>query len=119
VQQQFGVTYVEFKPADTNAGVQMLEKLAANAEASSGVVSFEVLQQIDRPNFFALFEVWTTAQGFSDFQNSSATQAILLELSNILEGPARSTVGQSARRYCVYWQSTRDDESNICNHTRG
>ena len=92
-QQQFGVTYVEFKPADTNAGAQMLQKLAANAEASSGVVTFDVLQQIDRPNFFALFQVWTTAQGFSDFQNSPATQAILLQLSNVLEAPLDQRLG--------------------------
>src|SRR5580658_9808546 len=64
VQQQFVVTYVEFKPADANAGTQMLEELAANAKASSGVVNFDVLQQIDRPNFFALFEVWNTTQAF-------------------------------------------------------
>ena len=68
VPQQFVVTYVEFKPADTKAGAQMLEKLAGSAEDSSGVVNFDVLQQVDRPNFFALFEVWTSAKAFSDFQ---------------------------------------------------
>src|SRR5258708_29016393 len=47
VPQQFVVTYVEFKPADTKAGVQMLEKLAASAEDNSGVVNFDALQQID------------------------------------------------------------------------
>lgn len=94
VQQQFVVTYIEFKPAETNAGAQLLEKLAVNAEASSGVVNVDVLQQIDRPNFFALFEVWATAQGFSDFQNSSATQAVLLQLSNILEAPLDQRLGK-------------------------
>jgi quinol monooxygenase YgiN len=87
VPQQFVVTYVEFKPADTKAGAQMLEKLAAGAEDSSGVIDFDVLQQIDRPNFFALFEIWTSAQAFSDFQSSSATQSILLKLTNLLEAP--------------------------------
>ena len=87
VPQQFVVTYVEFKPADTKAGAQMLEKLAASAEDSSGVVNFDVLQQIDRPNFFALFEVWASAQAFSDFQSSSAAQAILTQLTHLLEAP--------------------------------
>jgi quinol monooxygenase YgiN len=87
VPQQFVVTYVEFKPADTKAGAQMLEKLAASAEDSSGVVNFDVLQQVDRPNFFALFEVWASSQAFSDFQNSSATQAILTQLTHLLEAP--------------------------------
>jgi quinol monooxygenase YgiN len=87
VPQQFVVTYVEFKPADTKAGAQLLEELAARAENSSGVVNFDLLQQIDRPNFFALFEVWTNAQTFSNFQSSSAAQAILPQLTNLLEAP--------------------------------
>jgi hypothetical protein len=51
VPQQFVVTYVEFKAANTKSGAQTLKELAASAEASSGVVNFDVLQQIDRPNF--------------------------------------------------------------------
>lgn len=87
VPQQFVVTYVEFKAANTKSGAQTLKELATSAEASSGVVNFDVLQQIDRPNFFALFEVWTSAQAFSDFQSSSATQAILTHLTHLLEAP--------------------------------
>jgi quinol monooxygenase YgiN len=93
VPQQFVVTYVEFKPADIRAGTQMLEELAENAEHSSGIVNFDVRQQIDRPNFFALFEAWTTAQAFSDFENSSATQAILAQLTNVLEAPLDERLG--------------------------
>jgi quinol monooxygenase YgiN len=85
--QQFVVIYVEFKPADTKAGGQVLEELAGRAEASSGVVRFDVLQQIDRPNFFALFEIWNSAQTFSAFQNSSTTQSILTQLTPLLEAP--------------------------------
>ena len=86
-QQQFVVVYVEFKPADTRAGSEVLEELATLAEDSSGVIRFDVLQQTDRPNFFALFEIWTNAQTFADFQNSSATQAILTQLTPLLEAP--------------------------------
>ena len=87
VPQQFVITYVEFKPADIRAGAQVLEKLAASARDSSGAVNFDVLQQIDRPNCFALFEVWSTAQAFSDFQNSPRTQAILAPLTDLFEAP--------------------------------
>jgi quinol monooxygenase YgiN len=85
--QQVVVVYVEFKPADTKAGGEVLEELVATADDSSGVVRFDVLQQIDRPNFFALFEIWSSAQTFTDFQNSSATQAILTQLTPLLEAP--------------------------------
>jgi hypothetical protein len=50
--QQFVVVYVEFKPEDARAGGDGLQQLDALAEDSSGVVRFDVLQQIDRPNFF-------------------------------------------------------------------
>jgi len=85
--QQFVVVYVEFKAADTKAGSEVLEALAAQAENSSGFIRFDVLHQIDRPNFFALFETWSSAQTFADFQNSSATQAILTQLTTLLEAP--------------------------------
>jgi quinol monooxygenase YgiN len=93
VQPQFVVTYVEFKPADTEAGAQVLEELAANAEHSSGVVNFDVLQQSDARNCFALFETWTTAQAFSDFQSSSATRATLSQLADLLEVPLDERLG--------------------------
>jgi quinol monooxygenase YgiN len=85
--QQFVVVYVEFKSADTKAGNDVLEELAGSAENSSGFVRFDVLQQIDRPNFFALFEIWSSPQTFTDFQNSSATLAILTQLTPLLEAP--------------------------------
>jgi quinol monooxygenase YgiN len=85
--QQFVVTYVEFKPADARAGSEVLEELAERAEDSPGEIRFDVLQQIDRANFFALFEIWSSAQTFAAFQNSSATQAILTQLTPLLEAP--------------------------------
>jgi len=85
--QQFVVVYVEFKPANARAGGDVLQQLEARAEDSAGVIRFDVLRQIDRPNFFALFEVWSNAQTFEDFQNSSETQAILTQLTPLLEAP--------------------------------
>jgi quinol monooxygenase YgiN len=85
--QQFVVVYVEFKPDDARTGGDVLQQLDALAEESAGVIRFDVLQQIDRPNFFALFEIWSNAQTFADFQNSSETQAILTELTPLLEAP--------------------------------
>ena len=86
-QLQYVVVYVEFKPADAKAGGRVLDELASHAQDSVGVIRFDVLQQTDRPNFFALFEIWSNAQTFADFQNSSATQAILTQLTPLLEAP--------------------------------
>src|SRR4029077_14878279 len=79
--QQFVVVYVELKPADTRTGRDVLEELSSLAQDRTGGVRCAVLQQTARPNFFALFEIWTNAQTFADFQNSSTTQAILTQLT--------------------------------------
>lgn len=91
--QQFVVVYVEFKPEDARPGGDVLQQLDAHAEDSAGVIRFDVLQQIDRPNFFALFEVWSNAQTFADFQNSSETQAIVTQLTPLFEAPLDQRLG--------------------------
>jgi quinol monooxygenase YgiN len=91
--QQFVVTYVEFKPADTKAGSEILKELARRAEDSPGVIRFDVVDQIDRANFFALFEIWSSAQTFAAFKSSSATQAVLSQLTPFLETPLDERLG--------------------------
>jgi Uncharacterized conserved protein len=87
VPQQYVVIYVEFKPSDTKAGSRVLADLASNGLNSAGIIRFDVLQQVDRPNFFALFEIWTSAQTYAAYKNSSTTQAILTQLAPLLEAP--------------------------------
>jgi len=86
-QLQYVVVYVEFKPADAKAGERVLDDLASQALASVGVIRFDVLQQVDRRNFFALFETWSSAQTLAAFESSPATQAILTQLAPLLEAP--------------------------------
>ena len=86
-QPQYVVIYVEFKPTDTKAGGRVLDELASHSLASVGVIRFDVLQQVDRRNFFALFEIWSSAQAFAAFENSSATQARFTQLAPLLEAP--------------------------------
>jgi quinol monooxygenase YgiN len=86
-QLQYVVIYVEFKPFDTKARSQVLDDLASQGLASVGVIRFDVLQQVDRRNFFALFEIWSSAQTLAAFENSPATQDILTSLAPVLEAP--------------------------------
>ena len=55
--------------------------------ASAGVIRFDVLHQVDRRNFFALFEIWSSAQTLAAFESSSVTQAILTQVAPLLEAP--------------------------------
>ena len=63
----------------------MLADLASHGLNSAGFIRFDVLQQVDRRNFFALFEIWTSAQTYAAYKNSSTTQAILAQLAPLLE----------------------------------
>jgi quinol monooxygenase YgiN len=85
-QTQYAVVYVEFKPADARAGRRVLEDLAAHALAS-GATRFDVLQQVDRPNFFALFEIWDTGDLYAAFKALPATQTVVDELTPLLDAP--------------------------------
>jgi quinol monooxygenase YgiN len=84
--QQYVVVYGEFKPANTNAGSGVLEDLATQALAS-GAVRFNVLQQLDRPNFFALFEIWSSQQAYDAFLTSPDTRAIFVQFAALLQAP--------------------------------
>jgi quinol monooxygenase YgiN len=86
-QPQYVVIYVEFEPVDTKAGGRVLDDLASQGLTSVGVIRFDVLQQVDRRNFFALFEIWSSAQTFAAFESSLATQDILTRLAPLLEAP--------------------------------
>jgi len=86
-QPQYVVIFGEFKPADTEVGGRLLEDLASHSLATGGAIRFDVLQQVDRRNFFALFEIWSSAQTLAAFKNSPATQAIFAELAPLLGAP--------------------------------
>ena len=85
--QQSVIVYVEFKPADTRVGSELLQDLASTANGSAGLVRFDVLQQIVRGNFFALSETWSNAQTFANFENSPAVQNIFTQLMRLVEAP--------------------------------
>ena len=84
--QQYVVVYGEFKSANTKAGSGVLGDLATQALAS-GALRFDVLQQIDRPNFFALFEIWSSQAAYAAFLASADTQAIFTKLAALQQAP--------------------------------
>ena len=88
-QPQYVVTYVEFKPADTKEGGRVLDDLASHALASVGVIRFDVLQQVDRRNFFALFEIWSSARDVRGFPELVGDPGHL--------NPASASAGGAAR----------------------
>ena len=96
-QRQYVVVYVEFKPAQIQHGERVLQELAAVARRSPGFVNFTVLDEIERTNRFALFELWDSTQAFEDFTNSPRTQVLLQVLQPLLAAPLDQRPGTLIR----------------------
>jgi len=92
-QQQFVVVYVEFLPAKAAQGGRQLEQLAGLARAAAGIISFNVNQEIQRPNFYSLVETWNDAAAYQAFVNSTQTQAMLNAIQPLLEAPLDERAG--------------------------
>ncbi|MGH7044976.1 MAG: putative quinol monooxygenase [Stellaceae bacterium] len=86
-QQQYVVVYVEFLPAAAHQGGNKLNQLALLAHSSAGLVSFNVNQQLQRPNFYSLVEIWKDATAYQNFSSSADTQTLLNAIQPLLEAP--------------------------------
>ena len=84
--EQFVVTYVEFLPAKQDRGEELVEQLAALGRRN-GAISFTANEEIQRPNFFVLLEVWMNANARQVFENLAQTQALLARIQPLLEVP--------------------------------
>ena len=85
-QEQFVVTYVEFLPAKQDRGEELLEQLARLGRRN-GAISFTANQQIQRPNFFVLLEIWANANARQVFEDLRQTQVLLGRIQPLLEVP--------------------------------
>ena len=75
----------------------MLQELAAVARKSPGFVNFTVLDEIERANRFALFELWASPEAFENFTNSPKTQVLLQVLQPLLAAPLDQRPGTLIR----------------------
>ena len=85
-QEQFVVTYVEFLPAKEDRGGELLERLAALGRRS-GAISFTANQEIQRPNFFVLLEIWPDATSRQNVEDQAQIQRLLDRINRLLEVP--------------------------------
>jgi quinol monooxygenase YgiN len=85
-EEQFVVTYVEFLPAKQDRGEELLERLAALGRRN-GAISFTANEEIQRPNFFVLLEIWANANARQAFENLGQTQTLLGRIQPLLEVP--------------------------------
>ena len=89
----FVVTYVDFLQEvleqDPDAGQNTLVQYgAASSKANPGnLLSYTVLQQIDRPNRYVFLEVWDTEPHYVTLQDSAVTKSFIAGTTPLLGSP--------------------------------
>jgi quinol monooxygenase YgiN len=89
----FVVTYVDFLQElleqDPDAGLDKLAKYGAETSKANGphLLSYTVLQQLDRANRAAVLEVWGTQSNYADWQSSATTVKFLDGITPLLGSP--------------------------------
>jgi len=89
----FVITYTDFLQEvleqDPDAGQNALVAYGAiSSKANRGnLLSYTVLQQLDRPNRYVLLEVWDTGPHYTAWQNSAVTTAFVAQTTPLLGSP--------------------------------
>ena len=68
----YGVSYIEAVPGTSGKAMSALRTLRAAARKADGSVRFEILQRRERPNHFAIMEIW---KDYAAFQANLASDA--------------------------------------------
>jgi quinol monooxygenase YgiN len=97
VTRLLAVPNVEFPPTQIHHGRGLLPDLQARALRGPGSVVFTVLDEIERANGLVLFEPWTDAQAYQDFENAARTQASVDRFEPILGAPMDERPGNLIR----------------------
>lgn len=81
------VAYFEVAPSEVNRTMAMLKAYRQGTQKTAGVVRVQVLQQIGRPNFFALAEKWSEGASLQAHLMSTDNKKLRDELQSVLISP--------------------------------
>ncbi|HEY1438735.1 MAG TPA: antibiotic biosynthesis monooxygenase [Casimicrobiaceae bacterium] len=74
-------------PQNVESASALLDKLAADARQSPGVVSFKILREASRANHFIILGVWKDIQSFEAYSGAETTRAFRQAFQPRLGGP--------------------------------
>jgi quinol monooxygenase YgiN len=84
------ITYVELLQ-EGNVALGQAELVAYGAETASRngsrVLSYNILRQLDRPNRYAVLEIWESQSGYAAWQGLAATTSFLAKITPLLGSP--------------------------------
>jgi quinol monooxygenase YgiN len=80
------VTYIEVTPAAEGETANLLRRVAAASRKEAGNLRYDVLQDIERRNQFAILEGWSDAKAFEDHGGSATMKQFRGELNPLRTG---------------------------------
>jgi quinol monooxygenase YgiN len=83
----YAVTYLEVAPPATAEAVGLIKQVAATSRKEPGNLRYEVLQQIDRPNQFAILEAWSDQKALEAHGGGAAMTQFRDKLKPLRTGP--------------------------------
>jgi len=81
------VTYIEVAPSAESEATNLLKQVAAASRNETGNLRYEVLQQIERTDHFAILEAWTDSKAFEAHAAAAAAKAFRGKLKPLQVGP--------------------------------
>jgi quinol monooxygenase YgiN len=87
-------TYVDVMPNAVAFGAQLFEQYGEASRTQSGNQRIKVLQEIARPNRFAILEVWTNAAALNGHEKAASTLHAREQLKTIQNAPYDERVGR-------------------------
>jgi len=75
------LTHVDVVPASKDGCMAQLKAMSEDTPKDSGSISYTVLQQANRANHFAVFEVWANRKGLDGHAEAAHTRAFREKLS--------------------------------------
>jgi quinol monooxygenase YgiN len=96
------VTFIDVIPNQFVAGNEdkahvLLEKMNADTQGDSGLVSFSILQESAHPNHFTLYEVWKNSQAFESHTQAAHTLEFRNDLQPLIGSPYETLVTTPVR----------------------
>jgi quinol monooxygenase YgiN len=83
----YAATYIEVMPNAVAAGAALLRDLRSASLKEDGNLRFNVLQEIGRPNRFAIAEAWRDGAALEGHANGAAAAQFLEKLKAIADAP--------------------------------
>jgi quinol monooxygenase YgiN len=85
-QTAYGVTYMEVTPTAEAQAAKLLRSIAATSRKEAGNLRYDVLQQIERRNQFAILEAWNDVKAYEAHVGVASMKQFRAEVSPLRVG---------------------------------